>query len=251
MEANERTTRELAILAGPTPASVEAKIIDFNETEVNEYAGYFAMVIDNVLTRKECDDLLGLISPSNNVAWPSATVTAYNGSQILDLKSRFCDRIFYTSQVLADHILERILPLLPPGIVTLKDAPDITGQNPVIRKETWRICRLRDELRFLKYGPGHYFKPHCDGQFEDKDGAKSFLTVHLYLNGGSDGDGTVEGGAMRFAVDFEDPQAGKLNINPKAGSLVVFQQRDMYHEGVEVTKGTKYTMRTDIMYKKI
>lgn len=73
------------------------------------------------------------------------------------------------------------------------------------------------------------------------------MTVHLYLNGAED----VEGGATRFAVNFEDPREGKLDINPTAGSLVIFRQRDMYHEGVIVTKGTKYTMRTDVMYEKI
>ncbi|OTB07276.1 hypothetical protein M426DRAFT_318295 [Hypoxylon sp. CI-4A] len=241
---------ESGVLSNPSPASIKPHIINFNETEVDEYAGYFAMTIDDVLAKKECEDLLKLISPPNNDIWPPATVTAYNGTQILDLKSRFCDRIIYQSQTLADRLLERILPHIPPEVVTLKDSPDITGQSPIIRKEAWQISRLADGLRFLRYRPGQYFKPHCDGNSTDKDGSeKSYLTVHLYLNGG-DGD-EVEGGATRFAVDFEDPEAGKLDINPKAGSLVIFQQRDMYHEGVEVTKGTKYTMRTDVMYKKV
>ncbi|KAI0379656.1 hypothetical protein F5Y04DRAFT_290246 [Hypomontagnella monticulosa] len=251
MGLKDAVTRESELLSGPAPASIAAHVVDFSKTEVEEYAGYFAMTIDNVLTRAECINLLELISPPNNAAWPPATVTAYNGTQITDLKSRFCDRIFYTSQTIAGRLLERILPLIPPEVVTLKDAPDITGQFPVIRKETWRICRLRDELRFLKYRPGQYFRPHCDGQFEDKDGAKSFLTLHLYLNGGEGDEEEVEGGATRFAVDFEDPQAGKLDVNPKAGSLVVFQQRDMYHEGAEVTKGIKYTMRADVMYERV
>ncbi|OTA60669.1 hypothetical protein K449DRAFT_383410 [Hypoxylon sp. EC38] len=251
MTANETTIKESEILGGPTPASIKAHIIDFHETDLKDYAGYFAMTIYNVLTPKECADLLAFISPPNNGSWPVATVTAYNGSQLLDHRSRLCERIFYTSKTIADQLLERVLPHIPPEIVTLKNAPDITGQYPVIRKETWRICRLRDELRFLKYGPGQYFKPHCDGHFVDKDGAESFLTLHLYLNGGRGNDDAVEGGATRFAVDFEDFQAERLDINPKAGSLVIFQQRDMYHEGVEVTKGTKYTMRTDVMYKKI
>ncbi|KAI1394695.1 hypothetical protein F4819DRAFT_480848 [Hypoxylon fuscum] len=246
------TKQESEILGGPAPASVTAHRIDFNKTDVKEYEGYFAMTIDNVLTQEECTDLLRLVSPPDNAAWPAVTVTAYDGSYKLDLKSRFCDRMFYTSQALADRLLARILPFLPPEIVTLKDTPDITGQLPVIRKETWRISRLRDELRFLKYGPGQYFKPHCDGHFVDEDkGEKSYLTVHLYLNGGRSDDGAVEGGATRFAVDFEDPEEGRLDVNPKAGSLVIFQQRDMYHEGTEVTKGTKYTMRTDVVYKKV
>ncbi|KAI1213555.1 uncharacterized protein F4807DRAFT_456901 [Annulohypoxylon truncatum] len=242
--------QESAILSGPVPVSAAACRINFNKTDVKEHYGYFAMIIDDILTQRECADLIKLISPPDNAEWPPAVVTAYDGSQILDTESRFCGRIFYTSKALADSLLERVLRLLPPEIITLKDTPDITGQYPVIRKETWRICRLNNKLRFLKYGPRQYFKPHCDGHFTDEDGAQSFLTLHLYLNGGRDGD-KVEGGATRFAVNFEDPQAGKLGVNPKAGSLVIFQQRDMYHEGAMVTKGTKLTMRADVMYEMI
>ncbi|KAI1439922.1 hypothetical protein F5Y02DRAFT_34570 [Annulohypoxylon stygium] len=245
------SSQELDILGGPAPVSAAARIINFNETDVKEYDGYFAMVIDEILTRDECADLIKLVSPHDGAEWPPAAVTTYDGSQILDKESRFCGRIFYTSKELADRLLGRVLPFLPSEIVTLKDAPDITGQYPVIRRETWRICRLNNKLRFLKYGPGQYFKPHCDGHFTDEDGTQSFLTLHLYLNGGQDDEDAVEGGATRFAVDFEDLQAGKLDIDPKTGSLVIFQQRDMYHEGAIVTKGTKYTMRTDVMYEKI
>ncbi|KAI1085536.1 hypothetical protein F5B20DRAFT_518760 [Whalleya microplaca] len=251
MTTDTAASLELELLSGPAPSSCKARIINFNETEVEEYGDYFAMVIEDILTRKECADLLALVQPPDNGPWPVATVTAYNGTRILYKSSRHCGRIIHPSQFLADRLLERILPHLPPEIVTLSNAPDITGQNPVIRKETWRIARLNDDLRFLKYEPGDYFRPHCDGHSVAKDGAeKSFLTVHLYLNGGGDDD-IVEGGATRFAVDFEDPDAGKLDVNPKAGSLVIFQQRDMYHEEVEVSKGTKYTVRTDVMYQKV
>ncbi|KAI2465545.1 hypothetical protein F4781DRAFT_21522 [Annulohypoxylon bovei var. microspora] len=243
--------QELEILSGPAPVSATAHTINFNDTDVQEYDGYFAMTIDNILTQNECTDLLKLVTPPGGAEWPPASVTAYNGSQILDPKNRLCGRIFYTSKVLADRLLERVLPLIPPEVITLKDAPDITGQSPIIRKETWRICRLNNKLRFLKYGAGQYFKPHCDGHFTDEDGAQSFLTLHLYLNGGGDDEDVVEGGATRFAVDFEDPQAGRLDVDPKAASLVIFQQRDMYHEGATVTKGTKYTMRADVMYEKV
>jgi hypothetical protein len=40
-----------------------------------------------------------------------------------------------------------------------------------------------------------------------------------------------------------------LDVNPKAGSLVVFKQSDWVHSGEPVIKGLKYTIRTDIMYR--
>ncbi|KAI1086216.1 hypothetical protein F5B19DRAFT_487664 [Rostrohypoxylon terebratum] len=177
------------------------------------------MIIDNILARHEFADL-----------WSPATVTAYDGSQVVDTESRFCGRIFYTSKYLAGHLLGHVLPLLPPEIITLKDAPSVTSQYPVIRKETWHICRLDNKMHFLEYGPGQYFKPHYDDHFTDKDGAQSFLTLHLE---------ELKGGATRFAVNFEDPHAGKRD------------QRDMYHEEATVAKRARYTMRTDVMYGRV
>lgn len=55
----------------------------------------------------------------------------------------------------------------------------------------------------------------------------------------------------RFGIDFENPKDDKLDIDPKQGSVLIFLQRDMYHEGAEVRKGTKYTLRTDAIYQKL
>ncbi|KAI5918880.1 hypothetical protein F4810DRAFT_715110 [Camillea tinctor] len=112
--------------------------------------------------------------------WLSAVITAYDGSHRVDNSSRNCGRVIYHSQHLADRLLERILPHLPPGVITLDNAPDVTGQFPVVRKEKWKISRLAENLRFLKYGPGNYFRPHADDHFiNDKAGEKSYLTMHL------------------------------------------------------------------------
>ena len=37
-------------------------------------------------------------------------------------------------------------------------------------------------LRFLRYNPGQYFKPHFDGMYERTNGERSFITLQLYLN---------------------------------------------------------------------
>ncbi|RYO80310.1 hypothetical protein DL766_003221 [Monosporascus sp. MC13-8B] len=252
MASNHKAALESRVLSGPPPACAAARVIDFKETEVKEYADYFAMVINDILMPEECAELVSLAQPAHNAPWPPAKMTAYNGSQILDPSSRHCGRIIYNSKAVADRLLNRILPHLPPEVATLDNVPDITGQMPVIRKEKWKISRFNEALKFLKYERGNCFRPHCDAHYEDKEtGEKSSLTAHFYLNGGNRGEDTVEGGATRFAVDFADPNAGKVDVNPKAGSVLIFQQRDMYHEGAGVNKGVKYTMRADVMYKKV
>lgn len=256
MATENPKTIESQILSGPTPPSASARLIDFKKTNLGLYEDFFAMVIDDLVTPSECDALLSVVQPTAAAAegkpWPPATVTAYNGTQFVDLASRDCGRIIHESKTLAGALLDRILPHLPLAVASLSGAPDITGQAAVANKETWRIARLDSALRFLKYEPGQYFSPHCDGHYVGKDGAeKSFLTVHLYLNGGGQGDEEIEGGATRFGLDFENSREDKLDIDPKKGSVLIFQQRDMYHEGVEVRKGTKYTLRADAIYEKV
>ena len=132
-------------------------------------------------------------------------MTAYNGAQILAPESRHCGRIIHNSPVLAKALLERILPFLPDNIATLYETPDVMGAEPVYKKQTLRVARCNEALKFLKYEEGDFFSPHCDAQFVAKDGMKSYLTAHFYLTGD---EGEVEGGATRFCVDVADKRAG-------------------------------------------
>jgi len=108
---------------------------------------------------------------------------------------------------------------------------------------------VNPRLSFLRYGPGHYFKPHCDGLCDlSVNGVqqKSFVTVHLYFNdAGSD---ALEGGATRF---WTPDKKHWLDVHPKIGRALVFQQRMLIHSGEEVTKGVKYTMRSDFMFEQV
>ena len=71
----------------------------------------------------------------------------------------------------------------------------------------------------------------------------SFYTLHLYLNENPGG-----GGATTFHSDYLDR---KFDVEPKAGRVLIFQHRGLLHSGADVVRGTKYTMRTDLMYKKV
>jgi hypothetical protein len=107
-------------------------------------------------------------------------------------------------------------------------------------------------LDFLKYGPGDYFKPHEDSMIIRTDGLRerSILTLQLYLNSGTDSgdekEGDFVGGATTFLpISSNDPIVPCV---PQAGRVLIFQH-DILHEGSMLHKGTKYTMRTDIMYR--
>jgi hypothetical protein len=88
-----------------------------------------------------------------------------------------------------------------------------------------------------------YFKEHCDGMYIDHTSkAISLVTLHLYLNDG------MEGGSTSFFLpNFGDKF---LDIEPKMGRVLLFQQRNLIHSGEEVTSGIKFSMRTEIMFEK-
>ena len=200
------------------------------------------------------------------------------------LEARNCGRIIWDSFPIADRLMRRILPHLPEEIITLKNNAGVTGNGPTKRGETWRISRLNERLRFLKYTTGMYFKEHCDGNYATSDGKEvSFLTIHVYLNGkeftssptstttttvASNGDdkntGTrddattaataeddqpLRGGATRFSSLHG--QGRYMDILPETGACLVFQHRDLVHSGEEVESGVKYTVRSDVMYEKV
>jgi 2OG-Fe(II) oxygenase superfamily len=105
---------------------------------------------------------------------------------------------------------------------------------------------VKSDLSCLRYGPGNYFKQHCDGLNDVSiDGVeyKSFVTLHIYLN-----DDGLEGGATRF---WTPDKKHWLDVHPKLGRVLIFQQRMLIHSGEEVTKGLKYTMRGDILFKQV
>lgn len=101
--------------------------------------------------------------------------------------------------------------------------------------------RVNPRLSFLRYGPGHYFKQHCDG-LVSLDSQKSFVTLHIYLNEGG------AGGATRF---WTADKKEYLDVFPKLGRVLIFQQRMLIHSGEEVTSGLKLTLRSEFMFEEV
>ncbi|KAJ5447992.1 Prolyl 4-hydroxylase alpha subunit [Penicillium cf. griseofulvum] len=54
------------------------------------------------------------------------------------------------------------------------------------------------------------------------------------------------GGATSFMAGVDSREW--LRVFPKTGSVLIFQQRNLFHCGDDVFRGVKYTLRTDVMY---
>ncbi len=94
---------------------------------------------------------------------------------------------------------------------------------------------LNERLRFYRYTAGQRFAAHTDGFFIRSELERSLLTLILYLN-----------------EDFIGGETYFLNsetlVAPQAGKVLVFAHQ-LWHEGLPVSSGTKYILRTDVIYR--
>ncbi|KAF2657633.1 hypothetical protein K491DRAFT_594626 [Lophiostoma macrostomum CBS 122681] len=138
------------------------------------------------------------------------------------------------------------------------------GAGDVLERRM-KMTRLNERMGFLKYEEGEHFEgklkiidviwlldlqysAHPDCYYQTEDGReRSYITVLLFLNDQAIAPGESEfvGGAITFhSQDMES----KLDIAPKTGRLLLFEQEHLLHSGQQVSKGVKYAMRTDLMY---
>ncbi|KAJ7069296.1 hypothetical protein C8F01DRAFT_511732 [Mycena amicta] len=244
------------------PATVTR--IDFASTPLaSHYTGFYATVVDDLFSPEEC----AALSARAGSDWVPAGLMATGTEQTVHSNFRNSDRIILIDEEAANGVYERLAPLVPELHLLTPDGPwgGITGKPAASSKQqqsarrtqkaSWKLARVNPRLSFLRYGPGHYFKQHCDGLIELNDGPvpqKSFVTLHLYLNGppagGDDSPSPLVGGATRF---WTRDKKHFLDVEPRVGRVLVFQQRMLVHSGEEVTSGVKYTMRGDFMYEQI
>lgn len=234
----------------PDAEPITFKQIDFRNSVLKEFAGCYAVVLDHVLSPSECAQLLELAEASvsdgnrNKVTgspWARALVNAGGGYEVEVPDYRNSDRIIWDQQEIMKRLWARLVQV-PQISETLLQAPG-----------GWEFNRVNERMRFLKYGPGEFFRPHCDSAYsevsDDGHAYMSHYTLHLYLNDSKQEVGDeaqLVGGATSFLSSNEQR---KMDVDPKAGRVLIFQHRRLYHSGDDVREGIKYTMRTDIMYR--
>ena len=93
-----------AFLSEPGP-EVRKETIDFKRTDLQEYEGYYACILDNVLTAEECTNLTRAARLQANGDWQQATINTGFTRQQVDTESRLCGRIIWDNVDLAAKIL--------------------------------------------------------------------------------------------------------------------------------------------------
>lgn len=185
----------------------------------------FAIIIDNVFSKKECDDLIALSekTPEN---YEMAKINIGYNQQRVNSSYRNSQRWLYFDKELANSFFEKLKPFIPDKFKARK------------------VSCLNERLSFLKYFPGEYFKSHIDGFYTRPDNSEtSYITVQIYLNDLNEDDG----GATTI---FKDPSNGihqEYVITPKVGRVLLFEHK-IEHEGSTLKNNVKYCIRTDVMY---
>lgn len=304
----------------PSASEITVKRIDFANSPIPGYKNNYAVVLDNVLSQEECDELIRMVEMSagahgNHVAsgvseqecqeygrgeeppnngWRVAMVNAGRNREVLAIDYRNSDRIIWDDKEVTTRLWNRVLQGKGMkeyfGVLDGKEYLAAIGPSATRKGERWVVTEqgLNERMRFLKYGPAQYFKgsflhfdfnhtrlailpcgcemsmrglhkqtEHCDGTYETPDGSqRSFYTYHLYLNDsaqafgiqpGSEWDdpSLLRGGATTF---WSGDLRKRIDVDPKAGRVLIFQHRGLLHSGDEVVQGVKYTMRSDLMF---
>jgi hypothetical protein len=150
-------------LEGPAP-HLKRSNVNFTKGGLPEHEGKWAVVLDGVLTEQECEQLVAAAEATTNGLWERAMVNIGNGKQAMYEDVRKCGRIIWDNADIMAKLWARIEDKVP-DIHRLENWPGVTGGGPAKWNEVWKVSRLNDRARFLKYVGGEYFKGMLDFVF--------------------------------------------------------------------------------------
>lgn len=176
-------------------------------------------IIEGLLARAECREFIERAESQGYLEMSGDYPATYRDN----------DRIVLDDQALADKLFRRFRAVLP--------------QRVQRGGAEWHLQGLNSRFRGCRYRQGQSFTRHRDGAHSQGPRSRSFLTLMLYLNDHHQ----FEGGHTRFYLDRFSEQCVE-SVAPVAGTGIVFDHA-YWHDGQAVTAGTKYVLRTDVMYR--
>ncbi len=168
-------------------------------------------IIPNFWTKERCNNY---IEQTEQRGYKDATIDSGMGQRVVK-SVRNNKRVMYIDTDLASEI----------WLILSEFVPQKIGNSTAIG--------LNEMFRFYRYKPGEEFKRHRDQSFIRDNKESSYYTFMIYLND------NFEGGETTFA---------DKTIKPITGMALIFLH-SLEHAGSPIKKGTKYVLRTDIMYR--
>ncbi|WP_282080808.1 2OG-Fe(II) oxygenase [Aquimarina algiphila] len=169
-------------------------------------------LIKNFLSKEMCSHF---IEKGEQVSFEEAKVNI-DGRQVMVKGIRNNKRILFKDELLAQKMWLQVQPFVEEDF----------GK--------YKAIGLNEMFRIYKYDIGQRFKMHRDGSYNRNEKECSFFSFLIYLND------NFEGGETYFEKG--------MTIEPKQGDALLFHH-PLRHEGKPIISGTKYVLRTDIMYQ--
>lgn len=221
-ETNTRTQPADLILQ---PFDASAKPLSVLKLPLNLSYNRFALQIDNLLSAEECKQW---INAAEQRGFQAALLNTGAG-EILAEDVRKCRRCMIDDTSVAAELYRRFMHLLPQNLPSV----------------TYKPVELNERFRILKYTPGGFFAPHFDGSYcrpsgHANEGDFSKYTLLIYLQANDGGCGT------RLYGD----DGSSYDVVPEPGRGLLFSH-SIEHEGLMLTTGHKYIVRTDVMCRTI
>jgi len=158
-------------------------------------------------------DCAAFISQSEDKGYEDAKIND-GRTQSKNLSVRNNSRIIFDDETLALSLWSKLKPFVPTNL------------------DGWTPLRVNERFRFYKYDRFQAFNWHRDLPYKPSSFEMSKLTFMVYLND------NFEGGY----TDFED-----FKIWPEVGMAAIFHHK-LRHAGSAVSRGTKYVLRSDVIY---
>eukprot|EP00914_Ancora_sagittata_P024599 GHVO01049176.1.p1 GENE.GHVO01049176.1~~GHVO01049176.1.p1 ORF type:complete len:319 (+),score=41.58 GHVO01049176.1:29-958(+) len=207
-----------------------------------------AAVLDNVLSREECNELIKITESVGYSFWDHLSETPST-----DFRTAFT---IETSQPdFSDELMRRLRPFIAKEMKYHDDESDRYEMD--LRDGLWVPTKVNPKLLFGRYRNGGHFGPHTDGSTISSINDRTLYTLLIYLN---DCEGGGETALLKSSVrdaPYKRDDKGRVispdesvisKVEPRAGRVLIFYHNEM-HEGRPLDEGyEKYIIRTDIFY---
>ncbi|KAI0273563.1 hypothetical protein BC834DRAFT_966073 [Gloeopeniophorella convolvens] len=189
------------------------------------------LLLDNLFTPAECKSFIEFVD-----------------NQPLELtppkKRGEAERVNHRTSIPSAEFADRLWSVLRPHVPPFPYPASLKRPDASARP----AHSLNSNIRLYKYTPSQHFGPHYDDSVRDaKSGAVSEWTLLIYLTGAEDG---VQGGETVFYTGNKAKASDAVIAPLKRGTALLHRHGNecLLHEGSQVRSGTKYVLRSDVMF---
>jgi hypothetical protein len=185
-------------------------------------------IVRDFLTTSECKAWIDCCETSGGLEYTNLPATKYTAQ-------RECYRMQQTN---ATEIASQLYQRLEDSAILKQLTDELTCFSR--RSPPYRPVGFNPNVRFYKYTKGHAFGKHVDGLNRVPGIGQTEITILIYLS-------QCQGGATRF---YPPRTREPIAFDPEPGTMLLHVHGDqcLEHEADPVMDGTKYVLRTDMVF---